>query len=63
MLNTNGFVSLLKCIMIVTIIGKMFKYLQDIWHNSNISLDVSTLHTKIMNLKNAAPLSFAADIA
>ena len=43
---------------------KVQRYLQGIWHNSNTSLDVLTLHTKIINLKNAALLSFdAADIA
>ena len=37
--------------------------MQGIWHNSNTSLDVLTLHTEIMNLKNAAPLNFdTADI-
>jgi hypothetical protein len=42
--------------MIVTIIGKKFK-------DTGIiitPLDVLTLHTEIMNLKNAAPLSFDA---
>ena len=34
------------------------------WRNSNTSLDVLALHTEIMNLKNAALLSFdTADIA
>ena len=38
--------------------------MQGIWHNSNTSLDVLALHTEIMNLKNAALLSFDdADIA
>ena len=38
--------------------------MQGIWHNSNTSLDVLTLHSEIMNLKNAALLSFdAADTA
>ena len=38
--------------------------MQGIWHNSNTSLDVLALHTEIMNLKNAALLSFdTADIA
>lgn len=42
---------------------KIQRRLQGIWHNSNTSLDVLTLHTEIMNLKNDALLSFAADIA
>ena len=43
---------------------KIQRHLQGIWHNSNTSLDVLTLHTKNTNLKNAAPLSFdAVDIA
>jgi hypothetical protein len=63
MLNTNGFVLFLKFTMIVTIIGKIQRHLQGIWHNSNTSLDVLTLHTKIMNLKNTAPLNIdVADI-
>ena len=40
------------------------RHLQGIWHNSNTSLDVLTLHTEIRNLKDAVLLSFdAADIA
>jgi hypothetical protein len=40
------------------------RHLQGVWHNSNTSLDVLALHTEIMNLKNAALLSFdTADIA
>lgn len=43
---------------------KVQRHLQGIWHNSNTPLDVSTLLTEIINLKNAAPLSFdATDIA
>ena len=63
--NTNGFVLLLMFTMTVTIIEKKVqRHFQDIWHNSNTSLDVLTLHSEIMNLKNAALLSFdAADIA
>ena len=64
MLNTNGFVLLLKFTMIVTIIGKKFKDTWCVWPNFNTSLDVLALHTEIMNLKNAALLSFdAANIA
>ena len=65
MLNTNGFVLLLMFTMTVTIIEKKVqRHFQDIWHNSNTSLDVLTLHSEIMNLRNAALLSFdAADIA
>jgi hypothetical protein len=44
--------------------GKVQRHLQGIWHNSNTSLDVLTLHTEIRNLKDAVLLSFdAADIA
>ena len=43
---------------------KVQRHLQGIWHNSNTSLDVLTLHTEIRNLKDAVLLSFdAADIA
>ena len=63
MLNTNGFVLLLKFTMIVTIIGKIQRHLQGIWHNSNTSLDVLTLHSETMDLKNDALLSFVADTA
>jgi hypothetical protein len=63
--NTNGFVLLLMFTMTVTIIEKKVqRHFQDIWHNSNTSLDVLTLHSEIMNLRNASLLSFdAADIA
>ena len=36
--NTYGFLLLLKFTMPVTIIGRNFKDLQGIWHNSNTSL-------------------------
>ena len=63
--NTNGFVILLMFTMTVTIIEKKVqRHFQDIWHNSNTSLDVLTLHSETTNLKNAALLSFdTADIA
>ena len=42
---------------------KVQRHLLGIWHSSNTSLDVLTLHTKIMNLKNTAPLNIdVADI-
>ena len=65
MLNTNGFVLLLKFTMIVTIIVEKFKNTCNVFSiNFNTSLDVLTLHTEIINLKNAAVLSFdAADNA
>ena len=37
---------------------KIQRQLQGIRHDSNPSLDILTSHTKIMNLKNAAPLCF-----
>ena len=40
---------------------KVQRHLQGIWHNSNTSVDVLTLHMEIMSLKNAAPLSFDAE--
>jgi hypothetical protein len=42
---------------------KVQRHLQCIWHNSNTSLDILTLHSEIVNLKNDALMSFAADIA
>ena len=43
---------------------KVQRHFQGIWHNSSTSLDDLTLHAEIMNLKNAALLSFnAGDIA
>jgi hypothetical protein len=40
------------------------RHLQGIWHNSNTCLYVLALHIEIINLKNAALLSFdTADIA
>lgn len=39
---------------------KIQRHLQGIWHNSNTSLDIITLHNEIMNLKNTALLSFDA---
>ena len=37
---------------------KVQRHLQGIWYNSNTSLNVLTLHTEMLNLKNAVPLSF-----
>jgi Na+/glutamate symporter len=42
--------------------NKIQRHLQGIWHNSNTSLDILTLHTEIMNLKNAALLSLMLPI-
>ena len=43
---------------------KVQRHLQGIWHNSNTFLNILTSHSEIMNLKNAALLSFdAADTA
>jgi hypothetical protein len=60
MTNTNGFVLLLKFTMTVIINERKFRHLQSIWHKYNTSLDVLTFPNKIMNLKNAALLSFGA---
>jgi hypothetical protein len=51
MLNTNGFVLLLKFTIIFNIIRKSSKTITVcLAYNSNTSLDVLTLHTEIMNL-------------
>jgi uncharacterized protein involved in cysteine biosynthesis len=61
MLNTNGFVLLLKFTMTVTIIGKGSKTLAGcLTYNFNTSMDIVTLNSEIMNLKNAVLLSFDA---